>query len=650
MPRHVATAFAVLTALLLGAAGVGAGLAPTSQSWATLTIGALVATLAATLGVVVARRADAGIVGALLAAVGLTTAAVVAREVALQWLGDHPGRAQSLAWPIGLTTESALLVLVSVALLLLYFPDGRLPGSRWRWVPPLIAVGTAISLVQGAAEPLTPPVDFVDPPFAPAPPWWPPLSVVGLVGTLVLALACLASLYLRYRRADRHRRVQLKWLALGGTGVVLYPFFCLLEIALFGRPLWMSAAVGVTGLVGIPVSVGIAMLRHDLYDVDKALAGAATWGLLSLSLLALYAAVTGAAGSLLGRDSVPVAVAATVLAAIAFSPLRRWLQHGVDQRLYPLRRAAVEAIDGLHRDAAAGTADPELLEEILRTALRDPALRVGYRVPGEDRFVDRADLDVSPTTGVQVQLGDTVVGVLVPGPDGSSTELLRDVATKATTMVEVVRLRLEVARALQDVAASRTRLLQIGYDERRRLERDLHDGAQQRLVSLGMSLRLAQRHLSDGTVDLTCLLDESVAELGTAVAELRQLAHGLRPSALDDGLPAALARLVRNLPMPIEMHVDDDPLPDAVATTAYFVIAEAVTNAVKHADATRIVLRVSRDQAQIRVLIGDDGRGGAVIAPSSGISDRVAALGGRLAVVSPVGEGTTVEVALPCAS
>ena len=154
-------------------------------------------------------------------------------------------------------------------------------------------------------------------------------------------------------------------------------------------------------------------------------------------------------------------------------------------------------------------------------------------------------------------LGGTPIGVLVPGDGEASPELLRDVATRAATMVEMVRLRLELARTLREVESSRARLVQIGYDERRRLERDLHDGAQQRLVSLGMAIRLAQRHLDDGTVDVNGLLDQSVAELGTAVAELRQIAHGIRPSSLDDGLPAAVARLVRNVPITIDLEVDD---------------------------------------------------------------------------------------------
>jgi signal transduction histidine kinase len=213
-----------------------------------------------------------------------------------------------------------------------------------------------------------------------------------------------------------------------------------------------------------------------------------------------------------------------------------------------------------------------------------------------------------------------------------------------------VRLRSEVALALGEVRSSRARLLEIGYEERRRIERDLHDGAQQRLVSLGMRMRLAQRHLDDGTVDVDGLLDESVAELGTAVAELRQIAHGLRPSSLDDGLAAALANLVRSLPLAVEMDVDGDPLPDAVATTAYYVASEAITNAVKHAEATRIELHVVRRDGQLLIRVRDDGRGGARLGLRSGLVDRVAALGGSVHVASPEGHGTEVEAALPCAS
>ena len=161
---------------------------------------------------------------------------------------------------------------------------------------------------------------------------------------------------------------------------------------------------------------------------------------------------------------------------------------------------------------------------------------------------------------------------------------------------------------------------------------------------------LAQRHLEDGTVDMNDLLDQSVAELGTAVAELRQIAHGIRPSSLDDGLPAAVARLIRNVPITVDLDVDPGVLPDDVATTAYFVISESVANALKHAEASRIGLNVSRMNGRVVVRISDDGRGGAALSPESGLADRVAALGGSLVVKSPVGRGTVVEAALPCAS
>jgi signal transduction histidine kinase len=271
-------------------------------------------------------------------------------------------------------------------------------------------------------------------------------------------------------------------------------------------------------------------------------------------------------------------------------------------------------------------------------------------VPGEDRFVDAAGREVDQTRGEPVLLSGNAIGLVAAGSDEISRELLRQVAERATALVEIVRLRIELAQALQEVEASRTRLVQIGFEERRRLEHDLHDGAQQRLVSLGMAIRLAQRHLDDGTVDIDALMDQSVAELGTAVAELRQIAHGIRPSTLDDGLPAALSRLVRGVPLEVDMEVDADTLPDDVATTAYFVISEALTNAVKHAEAQRIGLHVSRVDGHVVVRVTDDGRGGAALSDESGIADRVAALGGSLSVASPRGRGTVVEAEIPCAS
>ncbi len=651
-PRRLATVAAFLTGSMLVLGSGLTALAPTRTALVSIGIGWVVGVLAGALGVLIARRPEGAVVGALLAFVGLTVSILVAREIAWLAVADWPDVAASLSWLVAVTAEGAWWVLVAVALLLLHFPDGRVPGPRWRWVPAGLVASTVITQVYGALEraPFRAPLEDLSRPFPGPPLWFRIVFEAAFVTMLVLVLACAVSLAVRFRRAEGVQRRQITWLVLGGFGVALYPVLCLIEILVWGHVLWLSTAVVVTAVVGIPVATAIAVLRHDLYDVDKALAGAVTWGLVTVLLLAVYAATTLAAGVLLGRGSAVAAAAATALCALALTPLRHRLQRGVDRHLYPLRRAAFAAIDNLHIDASAGRATPEQLEPLLRTALRDPDLRIGYRVPGTDGLVDAGGRAVPGDGGVPVVLGGVEIGTLAHGRGEASHDLLRDVANRAATVVEMVRLRLELAGTLREVESSRARLVQIGYDERRKLERDLHDGAQQRLVSLGMAIRLAQRHLDDGTVDVNALMDHSVAELGTAVAELRQIAHGIRPSSLDDGLPAAVARLVRHVPITIELEVDDVELPDDVATTAYFVISESLANAVKHADASRIELNVSRLNGRVVVRISDDGRGGAELRPESGLADRVAALGGSLDVVSPTGHGTVVEAKLPCVS
>ena len=648
---RLAIVVSVLTGILL-IAGAGLAVLEPNRAVLLLLVAGVLAAMWAGLGVLVGRRQGGAGVGLLLSLVGLAWASTVVKEIGWQVLARRPETLSNLDWLVAAMNESTFWVLTAVGLLLLHFPDGRVPSSRWRWVPLVMIVCTALQQLQGAfpTEPFRSPLTTLAPPFGPPPAWLEDLGGLAFVTLLGLVLACSASLILRFRRSDRIRRAQIKWLVLVGVGVPLYPFLCLAEILIWGSPQWFSVTVAIISVVGIPVATTVAMLRHDLYDVDKAVAGTVTWALVTIVLVAIYGLSASAAGIVLSRDSAAAAAGATGICAVAFLPLRVKLQRGVDGRLYPLRRAAFSAIDALHRDTSTGKARPEELQSVLQTALREPALRVGYQIPGTEGFVDSAGATVDSRDGVMVVLGGGPIGVLLAGNDGASLELLRQVAARSTTLVEVVRLRLEVAQALREVESSRTRLVQIGFEERRRLERDLHDGAQQRLVSLGMALRLAQRHLDDNTVDVDGLLDQSVAELGIAVGELRQIAQGLRPGALDDGLRAALAALTRTVPVTVELDVCADALPDDVATTAYYVVSEAVANAVKHANASCIRLRVSRANHHVLVRIADDGRGGARLRASSGLADRVAALKGTLRVESPAGRGTVIEAALPCES
>jgi signal transduction histidine kinase len=654
-PLRVAVGSSLMTAVLVLAAVVLAALAPTPTTIACAAIGGVAAGLSAVLGVIVARRAPRNVVGALLALVGLGVAVTAVRQIGWRVLAEYPATLASLDWLVALSAESTIWLFAAIALMLLYFPNGRLPGARWRLVPVALVVTAAMHHAYGAVEPVPfqPPLEHLARPFGRPPFVVDLVSVIGDVTLMALLIACAASLVVRARDADDLQRRQLKWLALAGVAVPGFIAVCLVELLVFGEPQWGSLAVAIATVLGVPVATAIAILRHDLYDVDKALASSVGYLLASAVLLGIFGCASFAAGVLLARDSTAVAAAVTALSALALTPLRRRLQHSVDRRLYPLRQAALSAIAELIRNIHAGEARPEQLAERLRGALRDPQLRAGYRSPGGAGLDAEAGAPVDAPGSVPVVLGGASIGALSSGSRALSSDLLRDVAAASTTLVEVVRLRLETTAALREAEASRSRLVHAGYEERRRLERDLHDGAQQRLVSLGMSLRLAQRHLGDGTTDVDSLIDQAVAELGTAVAELRQIAHGLRPSSLDDGLLAALAALTQHLPIPVGLEVQPALLPDDVATTVYYVTSEAIANAVKHAEATRIDVRIARSNGQLEVRITDDGRGGATLAAGSGLaglSDRVSAIGGALALDSRLGCGTMIEAMVPCAS
>jgi signal transduction histidine kinase len=217
----------------------------------------------------------------------------------------------------------------------------------------------------------------------------------------------------------------------------------------------------------------------------------------------------------------------------------------------------------------------------------------------------------------------------------------------------MARLRVELRLQLAEVEASRTRIVEAGYEERRWLERDLHDGAQQRLVSLGVQLRRLQRSLPRGAQILSPALDQIVAEVGAAIGDLRQIAAGVRPARLDDGLGEALRDLARSAPVPVEVDVTSERVAASIEAAAYFVACEALTNALKHAAASRVAVSAVRENGTLHVRIADDGLGGASVRRGSGLAglaDRVAAHGGTLEVISPRGGGTRIEAAIPCDS
>ncbi len=250
------------------------------------------------------------------------------------------------------------------------------------------------------------------------------------------------------------------------------------------------------------------------------------------------------------------------------------------------------------------------------------------------------------------------VAVFITLPFSFLLGLLRSRIGKAEEITAALsseneQLNAELRAKVAELRASRARIVEAGYAERRRVERDLHDGAQQRLMALTMNLRLAREKLEADPATTAELLDEAMEELAAATAELRELARGIHPVVLSDrGLAAALAGLAERSPVPVEVvSTPDERLPSAVESAAYFVVAEALTNVARYAEAGGASVRVERENGLVAVEIRDDGVGGADPDAGSGLrglEDRVAALEGSFEVRSRPGEGTSVEARIPC--
>jgi signal transduction histidine kinase len=230
----------------------------------------------------------------------------------------------------------------------------------------------------------------------------------------------------------------------------------------------------------------------------------------------------------------------------------------------------------------------------------------------------------------------------------------RDEEIRTALTAENAQLTAELQASVEELRASRARIVEAGYAERRRVERDLHDGAQQRLVALTMNLRLARERLDSDPTATAELLDEGLEELAVATSELRELARGIHPAVLSDrGLEAAIESLAERSPVPVEiLETPDERLPESVESTSYFVIAEALTNVARYANAESATVRVAQTNGVVEIEVRDDGVGGADPESGSGLrglADRVAALEGRFDVSGEAGEGTTVRARIPCA-
>lgn len=563
---------------------------------------------------------------------------------ALERTLDLPGAAFAAV----LSDISYMPLLAIIALILLNTPSGRVEGRWWKlagWVAVLSTSAAMLAAITGPYRgitrdyPIENPLELTD-----------RLIFVRVVGIAVLHVALLASLgsvVLRFRRAEGLARAKLRWMALAGL-----PFVVLLLGAYLAAVTGKDAILAVFGcgfLSCFPLAIWIAVEREHLYDVDRLLSRSLSYLVLSAAVVSAYAATVvllgQAFGSRLGETELPAVIGTLVAVSIAL-PLRRMLQQSLDRRFNRREFDALQLVRRFVHEPTHATT----IESVLRNALADPGLTVLYWVEERAQWVTEEGTggELAPQAFV-VNRHDAPLAAISAQEHGSDERMIASVVNEALPELENARLRAAIGLQLVEVRESRARIVAAQAEERRRIERNLHDGAQQRLLGLAMQMRAAELSGDGGRAE--AMLGVAVQEVRDAVRELRELANGLRPEALrDGGLAAALDDLAQRSPVAIRHEVQGRADP-ATEETAWFIVCEAVANAVKHANPASIAISALRRNGSLKLRIADDGPGGADPLGNGlrGIADRAEAAGGWLRVESG-GQGTAVEAELPCVS
>jgi signal transduction histidine kinase len=566
--------------------------------------------------------------------------------------------------PIGLMGTFALLL----------FPDGHLPSPRWRWFAWLSAIvlvlsSLAILLSQGG---------LADAGFANV------QNRFGVPGASFLFVALLlfpfcilgsaASLVVRFRRSRGVEREQLKLLAIAAAAVaVAYLIIMLLSIvpSFSGSgssetPGWLAAAQTwvVFSFALIPLAIGVAILRHGLYEIDLIIRKTVRYAVLVALLVAILVGallVVGAlaVGSGRGLRDNPVALVAIGAAiGLAFSPLRRLAARIADRLVFGNRSNPYEVLSefsGRVGDAYAAEDVLPRMAQVLGMGIGAQSAAVWLVSGGELHPAAVWPADADPPTEVLVDVEDRgerlgALSVAMPSTEplsGARENLMHDLASQAGLVLRNVLL-------IEELRSSRRRLVAAQDDERRKIERNLHDGAQQQLVALAVQLKLARTMVERDPAKAGALLDTLQGSATSALEDLRDLARGIYPPLLaDKGLATALEAQARKAVVPVTVEADGvGRFPADVESAVYFSCLEALQNVAKYADATAATIRLSNGAQGLLFEIRDDGRGFDPTATSygtglQGIADRLAALGGELVVTSAPGDGTAVAGRLP---
>jgi signal transduction histidine kinase len=587
-----------------------------------------------------------------------------------------------------------------VAFLLVFmvflFLTGTLPSRRWR---PLAAAGFALAGLSAVGLVLRPrlvllPVPggtslTIPNPFALA--HFPPLLRAVPIGTLdglfvasvAFEAAAFVSLAVRYRSGGRLLRQQVKWLVLVIVAFLVTQLISLLLIPL-DQP-WLSgiarAAVAIVVLVGIPAAMTIAILRHRLFDIDVIISRAVVYGLLSAAFTVVYAGIVLGIGTFAGHRGGPLlTVAAAVCIAVLFQPLRHRFQRFANRLVYGERATPYQVLADFAEDMAgqldfteavdrmvsvlAGATGADRAEAWIRVG---PQLRPAAVWPRESDPLPAVPLGPGgalppleyASRAVAVRHSGELLGALSlrkPRNEpltGAEDTLLQHLASQAGLVLRNAQLTADLRATIEELQASRRRLVETQDAERRKIERNLHDGAQQQLIALKIQLGLLEDSAEDPAAirQITPMLRDG---LGTALDDLRDLARGIYPPLLaEQGLIAALHAQAHKTPLPVLIEADGiGRYPPDTETTVYFCTLEALQNIAKYAGATQAAIRLDCPDDSLQVTITDNGAGfDTTKAPRGsglqGMADRLAVLGGTLDIRSQPGHGTTLSCQLP---
>jgi signal transduction histidine kinase len=579
--------------------------------------------------------------------------------------------------------EYALFAFALVPLLFLLYPDGRPPAPGWRWAQRALFVGVGIAFAGSALNP-GPLNNLVDSGIV----YLNPLGVAALAGTadaitalgtliaLGASLSTVVAVRGRFKRSTGEERQQMRWLVFVATligAVFLFGMVAGLIIESFVQELEQTRILGIDPLdtvflvfafllvAGVPAAYLIAIFKHGLWDLDVVIKKALVAFVLTLLLVTVGLLVIGLLGqwAFWEGTSRTAAIILGVLAGVLVWPLVRLSRRIARRVVFGRRAAPYEVLTEFSEHVGETYSTEDVLPrmaEILATGTGARAARVLLRIGSELREAARwpqlqteiREEHVVPVVDRGEELGALAVSMPPSDPMNPSKEgLIRDLAAQAGLVLRNVKL-------IEELRASRQRLVAAQDEERRKIERNLHDGAQQQLVALTVQLKLARGLVERDPAKVSAMLDSIQGSATDALDDLRDLARGIYPPLLaDQGLPAALEAQARKAAVPTTVRAEAiGRYAQDVEAAVYFCALEALNNVAKYAEATRATVTLSQQNGRLTFSVDDDGRGFDPNATGrgtglQGMADRLAAIGGELAIETSPGVGTTVLGRIP---